>query len=131
MDEKVIYIVDDDQDDRLLFRETINDINKNIKIVEFDNGHEFLTKIGNYSVLKVDLLLLDMNMPKMNGIETITAFRSQSQFADIPAVMLSTTNNTDLIDLAYKSGINYFSTKPISTNELEILMVKLLNDYID
>jgi CheY-like chemotaxis protein len=73
---KTIYLVDDDQDDRFFIKEAIQGADTNLQIVEVENGLDLLDLIQKQEAPAASLILLDMNMPKMNGLETVSAIRS-------------------------------------------------------
>ncbi|MCF2444047.1 response regulator [Dyadobacter sp. CY345] len=128
---KTIYIVDDDIDDMLLISEAVNSTDKHIKIVSCENGVELIEKIELASSEQPSLILLDMNMPKMNGIETLEYIRSNPAFDHIPVVMLSTTDNLNLIESAYKAGVNTFYTKPVNYQDLKSIACELTSFFMN
>ncbi|CAG5018417.1 Response regulator rcp1 [Dyadobacter sp. CECT 9275] len=114
MPTKTIYLADDDPDDRFLIREAIKEVNPEIKIIETDNGLALLSLIREITEPESTLILLDMNMPKMNGLETITALRSDPTLPLIPAMMISTSYDHSLAEEAFRAGINGYMTKPVT-----------------
>ena len=110
---KIIYLADDDQDDRFFISEAIKKFNPEITIIEVENGVELLSMMQEENN-PPGLVLVDMNMPKMNGLETVSAIRNSPGFSFIPAVMLSTSSDPSLISLAYEAGVNSFFIKPTS-----------------
>src|SRR4028118_1452653 len=112
----VIYLADDDQDDLDLMREALREVNPKVTIVEAKNGHDLMTLLtawsfqGNSS--PINLILLDMNMPKVNGLEALKAIRANPLLSHIPTVMLSTSADPQEIAIAYQSGINGYIQKP-------------------
>lgn len=127
---KTIYIVDDDQDDRFLLREAINEVIKDVKIVEFKDGNELVTLIENNRELNISLLLVDMNMPRMNGLEVTKVLKTNPYFRDLPIIMLSTTSNQELIKSAYLTGIMKFYTKPVTFDALKNLVSIIAQNFI-
>lgn len=111
---KTVHLADDDEDDRLLFKEAVQEANPDVKVVEAQNGKELIENIKNADDLDDTIIVVDMNMPKMNGIETIKAIRDDLELSDVPAVMLSTSNNPDLKKKAIEAGATDYFTKPNS-----------------
>lgn len=110
---KVIFIVDDDDDDRMFLREAMNSMSQNIDIKEAVDGkqlQDFL--IENSGSESTALILMDVNMPRLNGMETLSWLRSQPVFSHIPVVIFSTVNSPALVKQAYDFGIELFVTKP-------------------
>ena len=114
---KTVYLVDDDQDDRYLIRQAIQQTGVQVEVIEAENGLELLHLIQQNDKLSPALILLDMNMPKMNGLETTLALKANATTLNIPVVMISTSSNQSLIESAYQAGINSFITKPSSFQE--------------
>ncbi|WP_221393769.1 response regulator [Dyadobacter sp. NIV53] len=109
-----IYLTDDDDDDRFLICEAIKAIGISVHIIEAVNGCDLLGKIGHDHAPKADLILLDMNMPRMNGLEAAQAIRTNKVYENVPLVMITTSNDKHLALNAAESGIDLFRTKPVS-----------------
>ncbi len=119
---KTIYLVDDDADDRMLIGDAIRSAINNVKIVEFTDGEDLLKRMETQSVLPHPaLIMMDMNMPKINGLEALIALKSNNTSQHIPIIMTSTTSNPHLINQAYKEGVSAFMTKPSSLKGLDYM----------
>lgn len=114
MDNKTVHLADDDEDDRMLFKEALQEADPDVKVVEAQNGKELIENIKNADDLDDTVIVVDMNMPKMNGIETIKAIRDELELSDVPAVMLSTSDNPELKKKAIEAGATDYFTKPNS-----------------
>lgn len=114
---KVIYLVDDDQDDRFFIREALQDAGAPAEIIEVENGFDLLTLTKQITDPEATVIIIDMNMPKMNGLETVAIIRADNRLAATPIVMLSTSSNPALIQTAYLSGVTRFVTKPSTFDE--------------
>ncbi|MDE2579343.1 MAG: response regulator [Hyphomicrobiales bacterium] len=75
------------------------------------DGAEGLAKLraGRY-----DIVLLDLEMPVMNGLETLRAIRADSAFAYLPVIMVTSCEDMASIDSAYDNGATSFVTKPVN-----------------
>nr|WP_295924823.1 response regulator [uncultured Dyadobacter sp.] len=111
---RTIFIVDDDEDDRLLIAEAIEDFIQNIEIVQLDSGPALFSMLQSNATVP-DLVLMDMNMPKVNGLELLCTLKKDPLHRAIPVVILSTTSTSKLISQAYELGANAFMVKPVST----------------
>lgn len=132
---KTVFLVDDDQDDRFFLRQAIEEAGASVNIVEAENGLELLSLIRNDGQISgshtlTALVLLDMNMPKMNGLETIAAIRSDPSIAAVPVVMISTSSNPNLIESAYRAGVDNFITKPSSFAGFVDLSQELISRFL-
>ena len=121
-----IYLADDDADDRLLMTEAIKAIDPHIQIVETENGQELLKVLRSQKILDRCLIILDMNMPKMNGLETLSNLRSIPRLASLPTIILSTSGNPDIIDFAKKLGAIDYLIKPASMDGIINLYRQLI-----
>lgn len=86
---KNIYLADDDSDDIEIFRIAINEIDPKTQITVLNNGEELLNQLGNSTELP-DVIFLDINMPKINGLDALRIIKSTEVFNTIPVVMCST-----------------------------------------
>ena len=115
---RTIFLIDDDDDDRMLLKGAIEEI-MNVSVVEFLNGLDFVDWISGQIVEPGSaLILLDMNMPKMNGIETIQALKSNPISDHLAVIIISTSASKELLDQAYQSGASGYLTKPDSSKGL-------------
>lgn len=111
---KCVYLVDDDDDDRFLICEAIKQVSGKISIIEAKDGLHFFELVDQLEKPALSVILLDMNMPRMNGLETLKKIRSMPALSKIPVVMFSTSADPLLIKQAQLSGIHTFIKKPNS-----------------
>lgn len=111
-EEQTVHIADDDEDDRMLIKDALEEVNPNVTVVEATDGRELIENVNNEADTSNTVVLLDMNMPRMNGIETIKELKSTPELADVPAIMLSTSSNPDLKKKALEAGADDFIVKP-------------------
>lgn len=110
-----IYVVDDDEDDRMMMRGALEEVIDKVHVVDVANGYDLIKMLDTQEAdLLPKLILMDMNMPSMNGLEALLLVRSIAKRKHIPVVMLSTSSNPQLINNAYQQGINAYVTKPDS-----------------
>ena len=113
---KIVYLADDDEDDRYFIKEAIHQLDKNITIVEAEDGDDLLVKIQEANSQMHVLVVLDLNMPKRNGFEVLQALRNNPRTKSTPSVMLSTAADSDLIKTAYEYGVNAYIKKPAAVD---------------
>lgn len=119
-----ILMADDDVDDRMMAAEAKaeNKVANQLNFVE--NGEELLGYLrhqGEYNrhnAPKPDIILLDINMPKMNGIEALQEIKSDGKLRSIPVVMLTTNRAEEYIVKSYHFGVNSFVNKPVTFDQL-------------
>ena len=132
----VILIADDDSDDCYLVRLAFEDCKIDNPIIFFKNGLELVDYMNTHEKLMeeraIGLIILDLNMPKMDGRETLSNLKSSPFWRKIPVVVITTSNSTEDIDKCYDLGVNSYITKPNSyeaLNDAIRTMVKLWLDY--
>jgi len=127
---KTIYLADDDQDDRFFLRQAIEAADASTEIIEVENGLELISVMKKQPGLQASLILMDMNMPKMNGLETIAAIRADAELSTVPVVMISTSSNSSLIEMAYEAGADSFITKPSTFEEFNQLGIQITEKFL-
>jgi|SRR5215217_6529867 len=125
---KIILCVDDDKDDLLMLREAISKSATKYHIVEaFDGQHalELLRQMQQENELPC-LIILDINMPRMDGKQTVVALQSDSRLATIPVVLFSTSSS--LMDQRFSQArnVNLF-IKPFSHQSLLEIAAQILS----
>jgi len=120
-----ILLVEDDEIETLKFQRALKKLNYNHKILFAKNGEEALS-ISKEDI--PDLIFLDINMPKMNGLEFLTLLKSNKDLKSIPAMILTTSNNHNDINNAYKIGIAGYIVKPLRY-ETYVTQIKKVVDY--
>src|SRR5688500_17787406 len=88
-----LFYADDDQEDREMFCEAIRQINPAIKVTLSKDGVEALEILSSQQELP-DFIFLDINMPRMNGIECMAKLKSDDRLKTIPVIIYSTTTNS-------------------------------------
>ena len=87
---------------------------------------KYLQKQGKYKdVLEPDLIFLDLNLPRMDGHETLEQIKSDKNFMDIPVVILTTSDTEEDITRAYASHANAYVTKPVDLYQFNKIVQEL------
>ena len=125
-----ILVCDDDEDDRTLTRQALEDAHIANEVRFVEDGEmlmDYLHQRGAYAgenglAPRPGLILLDLNMPKMDGREALKLIKSVPAFHDIPVVVLSTSAHTSDIARSYQLGVNSYITKPVTFTGLVAAM---------
>lgn len=117
MNEIQILLVEDNDGDILLTLEAFKElkIKNNVAVVK-DGAEaiEFLKKQGQYAGSQAPhLILLDINMPRLNGIEVLDFIKQDEKLKKIPVIMLTTSSSDADISACYEKSANCFITKPL------------------
>jgi CheY-like chemotaxis protein len=120
-----ILLVDDDEDDQVLFIDALNQINNSLNCYIANNGIEALNTLRQTSPMP-DIIFLDLNMPKMGGYECLAEIKKERKFNHIPVIIFSTTKIDSERQRTIQMGANYFFTKPSDFNILTKELTKIL-----
>ena len=113
----VVIISDDDEGHTVLIKKNIIRAGISSEILNFKNGLETLEYLNKYrGDEKSYILLLDIRMPKMDGIEVLQRIKNDNNLKKIPVIMITTTDDPREIELCYKLGCSDYITKPIDFN---------------
>jgi two-component system response regulator len=128
-----ILIADDDADDRMMIKEALEENNFSHDMRFVEDGEELLDYLhqrGKYlteKVLRPNLIILDLNMPKVDGREALSQIKSNVNLKRIPVVVLTTSRADEDIIRTYDLGVNSFMCKPVRYNDLVIVAREIGN----
>ncbi|MBU7585170.1 MAG: response regulator [Nostoc sp. TH1S01] len=130
-----ILMADDDEDDSMLIREAITASQLPINLYAVSNGEELMDYLyhrGQYTdsslAPRPSLILLDLNMPKKNGLEVLKEIKTDPELRPIPIIVLTTSKAEENIYHTYSLGANSYIVKPMTFSALVELM-KTLGKY--
>ena len=125
---KKVLCVDDDEDDQMIVAETIQEIDSSIEVVTALNGVEALD-ILERSKTNNDLpclIIMDINMPLMDGKQTLVEIKKDRALDSVPVVMFTTSSSQLDIAFCEQYGVD-FITKPINLQDFHNTIQKLLS----
>ena len=136
LEEKRIILVEDDPDHADLITDILEDEFKEGDIVLVRDGQEAIEYFQEFSVVCngrvindiIKIIILDLNLPKVSGMEILKYLKENSKYSAVPVVILSTSSDKKTIDEAYKNGVNGFMTKPVSYEEF-VTKLESLKEY--
>jgi chemotaxis family two-component system response regulator Rcp1 len=127
-----VLLVEDNPGDVRLTQETFRDANKSVRLHLAADGVEamaFLRRQGAYAPApRPVLILLDLNLPKMDGREVLAEVKGDIDLKTIPIVILTTSDAESDITRSYQLQANCYLTKPVRLEEFENL-VRSINDF--
>lgn len=123
---KVIYWADDDFEDLDLFKEVLEELAPELELRQFPNGRVLMDQLeadgpGHYPAL----IVLDINMPVLDGRETLALLKKEEKFSNIPKVIF-TTSNSELDKHFFEWMNTEMLTKPFTYNALKSTLQKIL-----
>jgi DNA-binding response OmpR family regulator len=111
-----IVIVDDDQMTLSLLDSILTSMDCQVSVAH--SGEQFLTLAKKLSLGTIEAVILDMMMPGLDGLETLTQFRKISGGSSVPVIMLTGKDDPATIKSAYNLGIRCYLSKPFSKQQL-------------
>jgi CheY-like chemotaxis protein len=127
-----ILLVEDSAGDVRLTREVFNDVNPSIRLHVVPDGSEsiaFLKRRGRHALApRPAIIILDLNMPKMDGREVMALVKADENLKQIPIVVLTTSTAEGDIVQSYELQANCYLVKPVELDRFEDL-VKSINEY--
>ncbi len=135
MEEKTIILIEDDPDHADLIIDTFEEQGIERSIVLVRNGQDAIDYFRGMKAIwkdviydKIALILMDLNIPKICGMDVLKFLKQDSAYSHIPVVVLSTSSDKNTIDEAYENGIDRFVTKPVSYTEF-LEKIESLKEY--
>lgn len=144
MKERKLLIIEDDPDHAELILDLFETENVKNEVLLMKDGQEvvdFLKKTKSHEQIihadpeaivedqpDIGLLILDLNLPKVNGMEVLKYLKKNPDFSTIPVVVLSTSSDQKTIFEAYKNGANGYITKPVAYDEF-VSKIESLIEY--
>lgn len=131
----VILIAEDDDDDFFLAQEAFDEYNLANEIHRVKNGEEllnYLKRRGQFQQPKLSpppvLILLDLNMPRMDGREALKEIKSDPELRKIPVVIMTVSREEEDVVRSYELGANSYIRKPVRFSEM-IEIIKTIGKY--
>ena len=120
-----ILVVDDDTQIRKMLRQELED--EGYRVWDCENGTEALTFLKNQQTL-IDLVLLDIMMPQVDGFDVLSAIKTNEKLAHIPVIVISAYSEKSKV---YRLGAESFVTKPIDNKKLNSIISSLLKEPVE
>lgn len=121
-----IILADDDEDDRLFFTDAFSELKMKTKVNTYNDGVELMNYLNSDEAILPQVLFLDLNMPKKNGIECLHEIKADKKFDDIAIAIYSTSSSEEHIEETFVNGANIYIKKPNDFNTLK----KVLSDVV-
>ena len=121
-----ILLADDDEDDRLIFKEAINEVRIKTKLTMVNDGVQLMEYLQTTEDELPHIVFLDLNMPRKGGIECLKEIRNDANLKDLSIAIYSTSASEEDIEDTFIKGANVYIKKPNDFNTL----VKVLAEVI-
>jgi CheY-like chemotaxis protein len=120
-----ILLIEDDTIEVMKFNRVVKTLELPHRIIEAANGEVALTLLENKNELP-NIIVLDLNMPKINGIEFLKILKQHAELKYIPAIILTTSNNSRDVLECYRIGIAGYIVKPLKYEDYVTRIQSLL-----
>lgn len=132
MKKKLIILAEDDGDDRMIFSDAFDEFNAgDLELKVFEDGLEVIRYTTTMHEGELpSLFVLDQNMPKMTGRETLTALKKDDRYKNVPVVIYTTYPDKSLIHEFEKQGAGMVVSKPDTFEGFREMVFSFLNAYI-
>jgi len=122
---QIIYLVDDDPDDRFFIKQALMQNRRGVEVIEATSGFELLTLIQQQGLPHATLILMDMNMPELDGWEATRIIRSQGSI--VPIIAITAHAMPGDRERAIEAGCTQYHTKPVELDKLLETIESLLS----
>ncbi|MCP4483735.1 MAG: response regulator [Flavobacteriaceae bacterium] len=122
-----ILLIEDDTIELMKLNRAMSSLNMNHEVMEANNGEDGLELLLNKEYYP-DIILLDLNMPKINGIEFLSILKDNESLKFIPTIILTTSSNEKDLQACYNIGISGYILKPLKYEDY-IAKINLLLSY--
>lgn len=119
-----ILLAEDDEADRLLFSETLDELEIKPILHTVNNGVELMAYLNKKNAQLPHIVFLDLNMPRKNGLECLKEIRNNDKLKSISIAIYSTSVNENDMDETFRYGANIYISKPNNINMLRQLFLK-------
>jgi len=113
----IFLLIDDDTDDTFLFNEVLQQVDPTVVFLSAANGQEALDTLRSAAMLP-DVIFLDLNMPRMDGRQCLSALKRDHQLKHIPVIIYTTSSHPLDVEQTLQNGAACFITKPTDTRAL-------------
>lgn len=128
MNKNYILYLEDDKIDAIRFTSTLNYLKFDKSIVVKENGEEGLEWLNENKHWLPNFIVLDLNMPVMNGIEFLSILKKNENFKKIPVIVFSTSNHKSDINATYNYNIAGYMVKPFKMEDYTNIL-QVIKDY--
>ncbi|WP_276165347.1 response regulator [Zobellia alginiliquefaciens] len=121
-----IVLADDDEDDRMLFSEAIEEISIKTNLSLFNHGQELMDYLNSPDIVLPNLIFLDLNMPIKNGMQCLKEIRQNPNLKDLCIAIYSTSSSEKDVEETFLNGANIYLNKPNNFAKLQSSVERIL-----
>ncbi|MBJ2174351.1 response regulator [Aureibaculum sp. A20] len=122
----IVFLAEDDEDDRWLFEQALENIKIKTELSMFKNGKELMDFLKKPDSIQPHIVFLDLNMPIKNGMECLKEMKQHDNLKSIPVAIYSTSSSEKDIENTFVNGANIYINKPNKFSALKKVIEKVL-----
>ena len=122
-----ILLADDDEDDRIFFKEAIEEVKVKTTVTTVNDGVELMDYLCKPDARLPNLVFLDLNMPKKDGMECLKEIRSNYKLKDLSIAIYSTSASEEDIQRTFVKGANIYIKKPSDFKTLKKILAEVIS----
>lgn len=127
----VVLIAEDDLDDRLLLEMAFRDFGNSLEVEFVKDGEELMDYLRVQETRShLGLILLDLNMPKIDGRQALLEIKERADLKDIPVIIWTTSNEEEDKVFCSKAGAAGYVTKPVDYSDLEAAVKRIAETWL-
>lgn len=122
-----VLIVDDSKTIRLMIKKALTMVVPDLgEVLEAGDGFAALAAIASFTDHSVDLILADINMPRMNGVELVKRLKAHSETSEVPIVMITSEGSRDRLEELTECGVAAYIRKPFRAEKLREVLQEIV-----
>lgn len=122
-----IILIEDSLSDAKLTQYALSRLSPSPEMLHFETGDRFFDYLHKNDISHYALILLDLNLPRMNGLDILRSFRQERRYNQIPVVMFSSSKEETDVMTSYQYGANAYVQKPITLEDFDQAMEAIVN----
>lgn len=122
-----IMLADDDEDDRMFFKEALQEMKVRTKVTLVNDGVQLMNYLNQPGNKMPNVVFLDLNMPLKNGMECLIEIRKNKRLRDLAIAIYSTSSSEEYIEEAFVKGANIYIQKPDDFGVLKVILEQVIN----
>lgn len=122
-----ILLADDDEDDRVFFKEALEEIKVKTIVSFFEDGLQLMNYLNQPGIRLPHIVFLDLNMPLKGGMDCLADIRKNNRLKDLAVVIYSTSSTDEDIEEAFVRGANIYIKKPNDFSVLKASLTQVIN----
>lgn len=122
-----ILLADDDEDDRLFFKDAIDEVKVKTVVTLLNDGLQLMNYLNTPGIKLPNVVFLDLNMPIKGGMQCLKEIRSNSKLKDLSIAIYSTSASEEDIEETFVKGANIYIKKPNDFGDLKRILSEVIN----